>query len=74
MHSPGRVSKAIDDIGLSQQYIEKSKKMGIMHINDFLNADIPSLKMHPDFSMLWYTELLKILQKENLLLEFQKKL
>ena len=74
MHSPGKISKAIDEIGLSQQYVEKSKKMGIMYINDFLDADVPSLKMHPEFSMLWYTELLKVLQKEDLLLEFQKRL
>ncbi|MBE9599881.1 hypothetical protein [Pedobacter sp. MC2016-24] len=74
MQSQGNLNKNIRHTGISQQYIDQSIKMGIEILNDFMTADIPLLKKHPEFSMLWYTELLKVLRNENLLKEFQKRL
>ncbi|RZK42661.1 MAG: hypothetical protein EOO90_06380 [Pedobacter sp.] len=74
MQPIGTSNKSILDTGLSQKYIDQSEKLGIRSLNDFMTADVALLKKHPEFSMLWYTELLKILDQENLLQEFQQKL
>jgi hypothetical protein len=66
--------KSIQETDLSPEYKIQSEQMGILSLGDFLYANIPLLRQHPDFTMLWYTELLKILKQEHLLDEFQSRL
>lgn len=72
---PSRITtKTIQETDLSPEYKDQSERIGIKSLKDFLHADIPQLRQHPEFTMLWYTELLKVLKEENLLDEFQARL
>jgi len=66
--------KSIRETDLTPEYKDQSERMGITSLRDFLYADIPQLRKHPEFTMLWYTALLKVLKGENLLDEFQARL
>jgi hypothetical protein len=66
--------KRIADLDVSDDFKTRAENMGIHCLQDVLDRDILQIKAHPQFTYLWYTDLLNILQQENLLDEFQDKL
>lgn len=72
MHKPGNSNKPIHQTGMSRKFIVQSESMGILTLSDFIHADIPKLCRHPNYSEIWFTEMLRLLKLENLLDEFQQ--
>lgn len=68
-HSPKRIA----DLDVTDDFKMRAASMGINCLQDVLDQDARQLKAHPQFTYLWYTDLLNILKRENLLDEFQEK-
>lgn len=62
MQNPGDSNKSIQRTGISQKFVDQASRVGIITLKDFMGADIPTLSKHPEFSMIWYTEMLKVIE------------
>lgn len=68
------LNKSINDIEVALNFKVKAEKMGISTLRDIMAMGISRLKEHPEFTYIWYTDLLAMLKQENLLDSFQNQL
>lgn len=68
------LNKSINDIEVDLSFKAQAKKMGISTLRDIMAMGISKLKAHPEFTYIWYTDMLQILKQENLLDLFQNQL
>jgi len=68
------LNKSIDEIKIDEKFKIQAKKLGINFLKDVINLNLAELKADPNFTYIWYTDLLQILKSEGLLDFFQEKL
>ena len=69
-----QTQKRIAVLDVSDNFKARAASMGLNCLQDVLDQDVRLIKAHPQFTYLWYTDLLNILEQEDLLDEFQDKL
>lgn len=68
------LNKTIQELNTDSIFKSQAEKMGLITLKDVMDVDLNALKLHIDFTMMWYADLLIILKEENLLDDFQNKL
>lgn len=58
---------------IKQEFIVQAKKLGLNTIDDIMNINLPQLRKKKDFNYIWYSDLLRILEANGLLDEFEKR-
>lgn len=58
---------------IKSDFINRAQKLGLNTIDDIMNVNLSLLRKNKDFSYLWYSELLQILEDRGLLDEFEKR-
>ena len=74
MSQPNNLKKPLNEVSVDQKFIVQAHKMGIDTLNDMLEMCTTKLKGHPDFTNMWYTSMLQILEREQLMEVYQEKL
>ncbi len=60
-------------LGMAGDFVEQSKKLGLIHLSDLMTVNLAKLKAHRDFTYTWYAEMLGMLKVHGLLHEFQER-
>lgn len=55
------------------KFIDQSKRLGILDLNDMMNVSLDKLRQHQEFTLSWYADILDLLQQHGLLRKFQEK-
>lgn len=55
------------------EFIQRARRMGLETIGDIMDIKLPELRKNKDFTYLWYADLLAMLEKHELLQEFQRR-
>lgn len=63
----------LNSLHIEQEFIVQAKKLGLNTIDDIMNIKLPQLRKKKDFNYIWYSDLLRILEKNGLLDEFEKR-
>jgi hypothetical protein len=59
-------------LGMNEQFARQAEQLGLSNLSDVMKADLKTLKKAKHFSFLWYADLLRLLNAEGLLHQFQK--
>lgn len=54
-------------------FIRRAKRLGLETLEDVMTMSLSNLRTHSDFSYIWYATLLEVLEKHQLLEEFQRR-
>ncbi|CDS93008.1 conserved hypothetical protein [Sphingobacterium sp. PM2-P1-29] len=63
----------LSTLEIKSDFINRAQKLGLNTIDDIMNVNLSLLRKNKDFSYLWYSELLQILEDRGLLDEFEKR-
>lgn len=67
-------NKLLALVEASTEFKKKAAELGLVKLKDVLTIELNKLKAKPQFTYMWYTELLRVLKQENLLDQFQSRL
>lgn len=72
MVATDKLKSTFSMLGMNEQFARQAEQLGLSNLSDVMQADLKTLKKAKDFSFLWYADLLKLLNAEGLLHQFQK--
>ncbi|WP_114941269.1 hypothetical protein [Mucilaginibacter endophyticus] len=72
MVETSKLNTKFSALGMNQLFAEQAGRLNLYTPADMMSANLALLKSNPEFTYTWYAEMLELLEKLELLREFQK--
>jgi len=72
MVETSKLNTTFSALGMDQSFAEQAARLKLYTPADMISVNLSLLKSNPEFTYMWYVEMLDLLEKLDLLREFQK--
>jgi len=72
MQKKGNLYKDIATLHADEAFVSKCRSMGLNTLEDVMKKGPSRLRKKPEFNILWYTDMLSLLDEQGLLEDYEK--